>query len=49
MGNSSNTRKKNPTPTLSKSGWECGAGAGLDKIMVGLRQAGAGGAHSRRI
>ena len=26
MGDSSNIRKKNPTPTLSKSGWECGAG-----------------------
>ena len=27
-GNSSNIRKKNPAPTLSKSGWECGAGGG---------------------
>ena len=26
MGDSSNIRKKNPTPTLSKSGWERGAG-----------------------
>ena len=26
MGNSSNIRKKNPTLTLSKSGWERGAG-----------------------
>ena len=25
MGNSSNNRKKNPTPTLSKSGWGYGA------------------------
>ena len=26
IGNSPNIRKKNPTPTLSKSGWDCGAG-----------------------
>ena len=28
MGDSSNIRKKNPTLTLSKSGWERGAGGG---------------------